>query len=1299
MSGQSNGETPRLSPRSPSPTLSSSIGSTQPVAGNKEDVDAKNARVSSSKRDQYLKVDGTSLRAGSSNWVSDKGHGTQGGVEHGSHRARNSGAFLLQPPSAPIPQPNPPEFPIQPTSENIKGKKKIEQGDLAIPKRRTVRQLHQTRSAVGSSPLSVEVFNAAPSRADGSDGEWSPEESLSGPSRSSNVNHSPKGEHAITESRSITDRQESLLGAPSVLGRDTDPAQIVNLALNLSESRRRTFSGTFSGGRSPPINTLGNRRLPSLNQHIVGPAASNATAAGGGSLLQYLQQQRQASRNVSPRSSRRRDRGGSYPPSPRKPDSQRLPVATNPDDEVILEASDATLARAERAKVALELRYEYRRLLDYLPPIPRPSKNKSISARPTPKTRTEIAQSLGRSYNPLQYIRNRTVRDGTGRKLDAEAAGWKNLDSVKNWIDIVVGEREVGMRTVDDPYPLPPFEGIGIEPNSLDHSAEFETAVSTGGLTNKPRRSKFTRSIAPWDLLADAYWLHQDDNFYSIEDPNGNKIFQVMDTNQEILSRTSPKSARSSIRRSQSITRQFSYPEKSSSLVSSSRDGSRERGRRQHHQHHLREHNSPITNENGSRDRKRRWPRGLIRTHSSSSSNESLEGRVPDHPHSAALEKQMRELVKKEAETEILTNIERSKQNSDFKVKIQPNHNDKKVPNGTSAHSDISRTEAPQELQHVRSNSHQVSYSARTSFDERRGPQRRHSSIEPRTTLDNSSTRDFESNNNIRSSPPVSRPATPIQFLPSSSSSLQKKFETQAIDRDSNLSQPKEVTDSARRTTGDSKPHDLPYKERIANFGSGLLSPITAEAFGRKFKRADGVSTRSAKEANDPDSKFRGFFKGGRIAELVGNEVNRVGDRMWKKESSSDLSRVPSTLFNYPSEESDGEADMSGLDSSPEDRLSRTTTNNDESMRRSQNPPAGDRSKYHMSHLPSFRSPFSKDEQSSDTSKRYLHADHITRQQLAQRARGRSSRFELHAPPKIDIEKISPTSSPPMTRTHTRDTDTSYDGSRRSSVSRSDSRVREADRRFSGILGSPETGGLPATILLGLDSNQHRASKGVNPQGERQWSISDRGVSGVRGTVTKRDIARARALLLSSGIKANEITRRAQEIPAIPSVQLQNVQESLKRPLPQVPRSQEHILIARMLISNIDTSNRQLQEAAEFFSKITLRDLHGRIEAINEHVADKLTPAVRAATDEADAFSIELTTTHTLAVKQLHDSVDIVLRRRRRRFRWVRRGGYVLLEWTLLGIMWWVWLIVVIVRLVRCTIGSLVGGVKWLIWM
>ncbi|MCJ1425526.1 hypothetical protein MMC29_003426 [Sticta canariensis] len=1300
MSGEFNGHTPRSSPQSRLPTLSFSTASTAAVEDNKKDSDSTNARVTRSNRDRYLKDGGTTLQDRSSKEGSDKGHGVQAELGHRSQRARNSGGFLLQPPSTPFPQPNPSGFPIQLISENVKGKKKIEQGDLAIPKRRTIRRLYQTKPAVGSSPLATEVFNAVPTRAEGSHGGSSHEEILSGPSRSSNVNHSPNDENAGIEPGPIMDRHEPPLGPHSALGRDTDPAQIVNLALNLSESRRRTFSG----GRSPSFNALGSRRLPSLNQHNVGSSAGNTSATGGGSLRQYLQQQRQASRNVSPRSSRRRDRDVSFPPSPQKSDNQNMPIPVDQTDEVTFNASDATLARVERAKAALQLRYEYRRLLDYLPPIPRPSKNKSISARPPIKIRTETAPSLGRSYNPLQYIRNRTVRDGKGRKLDAEAAGWKNLDKVKNWIDVVVGEREVGMSTVDDQYPLPPFESTETDPNSTDPSRELETAVPMAGVTKKPRRSKFTWSITPWDLLADAYWLHQDDNIKYMEDPNGTRIFHVVDANHETPARTSRESARSSIRRSRSITRQFDYPENHSSLVSSSRNGSRERGRREHHHHHHhREHNSSVSNENGSRDRRLRWPRGLIRPRSPSSSNESLEGRVADHSHSAALEKQMRELAKKEAETEILNNVEKATRNSDPKAKPQPNHKEKKSPNGIPARSDIRRTKALHESQHVRSSSDQIPYSARTSIDEKRSQQRRHSLIEqPMTDPDKSSARDLEPNNIIRSSPPVTRPTTPKPVLHSSPSSLRQSHEALAGDRGNNLGQPKEVIESVGRTTSDSKPQDLPYKERIANFGSGLLSPITAEALGRKFKRAEGVLTRSTKEANDPDSKLRGFFKGGRIAEIVGNEVNRVGDRMWKKESNSDLSKVPSTMFSYPSEESDTEADVSGLDSSPEDRLSRTTTNNDESMRLAPNPTAVDRPKSYTSHLPSFRSPFSKEEQPSNGSKSYLNADHITRQQMAQRARGRSMRFELHAPPKIDIERISPTSSPPTSRTRTRDTDTSYDGSRRSSVSRSDSRVRGAERRLNGILGSPGTvgtGGLPVTLLSGLDSGQHRSSKGANPPGERQWSISDRGASAVRGTVTKRDIARARALLLSSGIKANEITRRAREISAIPSAQLQDLEDGLKRTLPRVQRSQEHILVARTLITNIDTSNRQLRETAESFINITVETLQDRIREIDEHVTYKLTPAVRAATDEADAFSTELTTTQTLAVKQLHDSVDIILRRRRRRFRWVRRGGYVLLEWTLLGIMWWVWLIVVIIRLIRCTIGGFIGGVKWLFWM
>ncbi|MCJ1230080.1 hypothetical protein MMC12_006751, partial [Toensbergia leucococca] len=196
-----------------------------------------------------------------------------------------------------------------------------------------------------------------------------------------------------------------------------------------------------------------------------------------------------------------------------------------------------------------------------------------------------------------------------------------------------------------------------------------------------------------------------------------------------------------------------------------------------------------------------------------------------------------------------------------------------------------------------------------------------------------------------------------------------------------------------------------------------------------------------------------------------------------------------------------------------------------------------------------------------------------------------------------------------------------------------------------------------------------------------------------------RDIAVVHALLLSSGVKANEICRRAQEIRDPPSQMMLDLQHMVKSPLPPIPRCEEHAFAARRLIKNIELSNRQLDDAAEHLANSTVPSLRRKIQAVDEHISLKLTPLVRAAADDADAFSTEITTTCTLAAKQLNDSIDLILRRRRRRLRWARRGGYVVLEWMLLGIMWWVWMIVVVVRLARGIVKGVVVGVRWVFWL
>lgn len=1206
---------------------------------------------------------------------SDQGHRHHGEPVHRAQRRRNTGGFLLRSPSIPpVVSQNAANLSVQQGSGDIKGKSRIERDDLAIPKRRKARQLPLKRAAVGSSPLSIELFNAAPARAD------------DGQSRTSDSTHIPTDASRAPDARHLTDQDEPRQGATSGLG---DPAQIVNLALNLSESRRRTFSAS----RISPMG-LGNRRIPSLSQHNTLPANTNTgTMASGGSLRQFMQPQRQASRNVSPRSNKRRDRDISFPPSPWKPDSRTPQILASEFDidvvdEVSLKFSDATLARAEKARVALELCYEYRRLLDYLPAIPRPWRNKSALSRPPTKTSTEHIHVLGREYNPLQYIRNRRVRGRERKMLDAEGDGWKDLEKVRNWVDTVAREGEAKTLSPTALYSLPPFETFQTGSSSKVALSDSIKLNSMGPSNNKPRRTKLDWSITAWDLLADAYWLCQGENWKNIEYSNGSKIVLSKDTHLEGPPRASPESARSSRRRSKSVTGEHMTPEKSNSLMTISRNGSRERGRQ-----HMREPNTPVSNDNGSHDRKRRWARGFVRSHSLSSSNGSVDGGglrdsdvfARDHPDNAILEKQMRELLKKEAEAQKLTLVKRDSLEENRATSASM------VNTENSAGSGVNHLEG---LRHVRSHSEQVPELVRSTPHEKRGRNFRYSLDEPFfASSNNSSARDFEPGRASDSSPLGSRSVN--------SSRKTQDEEFQSINGEGVRSQSKYNTNTAQRDLTSARTHDMPYRERIANFGNGLLSPMTAEVLGRKFKRADALSSQPARESVDTDSRFRSFFKSAKTAGLVGNEVQKTGNTMQKKENQRDSPYHPSPVDDVL-EGYDTEADMSELESSPEDGVPQTLTKNDEltSSSHKATATATDRTKLHVNHLPSLRSPHKKIEHDSVLSKGSSNADHITRQQMAQRAQGRSSRFDRLAPPKIDIEGISPTASISLTHMQTRDTDISHDESRRSSDSQSDTRLREMDKRLQGVLGRPGAiaNGPPVSLLSGLESGQHRLSEHGNIQGERHWSISDKGLSPVRGDVSKREIARARALLLSSGVKANEIVRRAQEVRESPSDFLRELQTRSTRPLPKVPRSQEHIIAARVLISNIESSNRQLKEATEKFSSDAAKILV-KIEVLRNQVSEKLTPAVGAAADDADIFSSELTIAHTLAVKQLHDSVNILLRRRRRKFRWVRRGGYVMLEWAIMCIMWCVWFVVVFIRAARGIIWAIINGVKWFLWM
>ena len=1233
------------------------------------------------------------------------------------HKPRNSGGFLLQ--GTPASTSNSARSrDIDPEiSENVRGKRKVVEGDIHVPKRGTAHHRHRQRTSLGGSPLATEVVNVhSADHRDGSGASASNRPSSEQSTKAHSTRSGLTSNGTSTESTSIMGDAGQNSGRGTI-GLDTDPAQIINLALNLSESRRRNVS---SGGLFPPRDGIGARRLVSP----VPPTLSLTNNAGaGGSLRQHLQQQRRASRNLSPRSSGSIGGRGSDAATAQKERSVRQQPTSLPDFEtglngdIVFKASNATLARAEKARVTFELCYEYRRLLQYLPVLPGPVKSRMTTGK-TMRSQAYAAQELGRVYNPLQYIRNRKLRIREREPLDAEGNGWNNIEHVRAWVNEVISQREDGISRVDKRFPLPSFEQSPSGPPQINDLQAQNNSHPLDPQAKRPGRPHMDWIVTPWDLLADANWLHQDDNVKRIVDREGQPLIPRGDPPREDRPSASMDFTRGSVRKPESLLRHInSSPERLRASLDSFRSDSKDRGRRQAE---VSEPKSPVS-DNDSFQRKSRWPQKLMRSRSSSSSGESHHARRRRHKRGrdhlgsrddlddAALEKQMMGILAKEANDRPEA-VERVDHLAIEDMEPKPSQTDQSKDDGKPSQPTQHRPSTPQRMKTDMPAKDRYTNPARASLDEQRLQHYRMSSDDLDSTVPNSpTTPGFIPSIAINLSPPDSPQAateSPLKKTLSGRIGSFRRNRSQSVNRRA-VSENTAVTDSgtstdvSRQTTNDSQPHNILSKERSMHLGNGFLSPAKADPAQSRHRPLENKSVRSIKETGGVDSRFKGLFKGGRIAEIVGNEVSRVGDMLWKKDSTS-ISDMHSEVSSLAPEESDiDEGDISGLENSPGANLSRVTTTTEGTSKLSRASTNSERPRYHISNLPSFRSPFNKEEQTPGPTKLAPEHDHITRQQIALRERGRSSRFDRLAPPKINMRGISPSPSrsPSPNRQHLRvslDEDT-----REGSRSRSAKRVHSADKRLNAILaipGSISSGSAPSG-LAGTESGPENMKERPGMEGKRHWSIADRDVSTAQEAITKRDIARVRALLLSSGVKANEIARRAEEIPEQPSPILLDLVDLFKGSIPEVSRSKEHVIAARILVSTIDTTTQRLRYSAEQFSRKTVENLHDQIKAIDERVTYKLTPLVRDSADDADNLSTELTTTHTLAVKQLNDSIDGILRRRRRRLRWVRRGGWAMLEWTLLAIMWMIWFCVVIVRLIRCVVGGFVRAVRWFFWL
>ncbi|KAI9831108.1 MAG: hypothetical protein M1819_005196 [Sarea resinae] len=1221
------------------------------------------------------------------------------GVRGNRHHAQSSGGFLLDN-----------SFSLsrgfRQRQHDGKGKRRRD----TIPDRASDQASSGSRHRqTESSPLAHEVTKgrSVPPEQGSEDDFRDIDDASSRPSSSSyepNTGVLRDGEYGQRPRQSIESRSSATAAAPAQV-LDTDPAQIVNLALNLSQSRRNV-----SGGRLAPVNAINHRRISSAGQAPPPAALQNGFyggggggGSGGGSLREHLNQQRRISRNLSPTT-----RNFSGPPvgSPHLVSQQpenlpwQSPSSYDQNQAYEYAFSPSTLSRSEKAQRMFDLAAEYRRLLQYLPPLKpgAPSTSEGIPKLPNspdgsepqrPASRVNSATTdtpeLGRHYNPLQCIRNRKVRARERQTIDYEAGGFTDLGKVKEWVGRIEDEAARPTFSGHAHVPLLPFDSMKEAEESGQSSSAAGGHRRGGSVQTKPKRPRMDWFIHPAEFIADALWLEQGDNRALIEDREGNKLYPQ----EGRLS--SPRTSRRTPFRPSSPEENFvsgpEIPYKVPPSAGQKRRGGKSGDGRGRRRQRSRESATSFS-DNGGRQRRRKWLSDRSRTRSSSSSS-SDEGSVSSRiktrrPNTAghqdmecvALEKQMMEMLEKETKEDDLE------------------HGKGSVPPDGRDIGDVKLSDGRQSFE-----------ANRGSLD--RGGDNRGSATGSDRDISNRGDEkrpipSIEVESLSESSPQVSSPLNGKLWRRGSSGLVESK-EMDAIsendfameDEDAYASrQPSPEAAMQRQSSMENEEPPSPTKKFAPRVGRGR----------HRYSKSFDSTRRDSNEAEkDPVSRVRGMFKGTKL-EAIKNEVSsKVGDLLWKKDGTAS-SRPPSSraASSFAGDTTDSEAEPSGLETSKRHKPEAYAIEEegDENGQESRATAHGNEPKYHLSNLPTF--------QSQEAGQSPSDMDQISRQNTPL---GRSPLSEKLAPPRIDVQDVSASSSElDLSRTQTRDTEGSYldpQGTSYLSGYRSDGEspdppagVHSADQRLNSVLGLPGTIGarrLPVTGLAHLGVTRSRSPTGrPTLEGKRQWSITDKPVPVVKPPATRQEVGRVAALLLSSGIKARQINRRADEIRTPGPEYLQDI---LKGPNQSVVRSQEAMFAARAISNEIQVITSQFEFTAQKFSNTTVNGLLDQINGISDRISTELTSHARSSADDADTFVYELTTTHTLAIKRINDSLDSMLRRRRRRIRWMRRAGYVLLEWALLGIMWWVWLIVVLVRFVRGTVCGVVRAVKWVLWL
>lgn len=940
---------------------------------------------------------------------------------------------------------------------------------------------------------------------------------------------------------------------------------------------------------------------------------------------------------------------------------------------------------------------QYRRLLEMVPPLT-PNHGRQFTSPPsTPANGVRAAMfgtqrtttPAGRPYNPLQYIRNRKVRARERKVIDGEGQGFSDVDMVRTWVDALAAKSVANSPAATDTTAtsrMPPFPGV-VEDES--HTSP-ESVAKAAARTRRPRVDWF---FDPCDMIADAYWLEQENHKHLIEDRHRRKIFPEAAETAQLVSKqaedasagVTPYSIKTLDEVEHDLAPAESQPTKTDTDLAQVR--TRERAKQKLHDikgfHHR--HSSSL---HGPQDMLRLRKSSFSDLSESEGENKVGANHVPHRARAGTLSSDPNDLLQKQM-LEILAKEARENQAADVPETVieQDEPAEGAWVDQSASSKAVSRSNSRKNSTADAGEAHKRPSGGRRQSPRRHrlgqfsldfGDRLRHYStdddssapVSPQIEKNEHAILSLGSNT---LSPPWSRSGSPIRnrLLKTVTGSHDRHEKQDRREKHGKTSVHTETLPAdevhEKHDRRDSLNEAATPEDRTILSDGRQISPERKMQHVSTHESHKGHRSTNSKQLREDQSMIRGIFKGPRLDTVLRGGVSKLGDMLWKKDGSGEAPQEPES-----SDESESEVSRGRL----RQTLSRQSSKRKEGRHQS---------KHFLDAMPQFN-PIADTHRHARTDSRSRRGSQLeaTSRSLSRQ----SSRVDLLKPPTLEVRRRSPSASPDA---HPSESDVS---DAPSGQQRTSEGVRVADRRLSSIMG------LPQFAQAGRSDSQ-------------AWRQGGRRPSAPRTQLSKREIARMKTLVLSSGIKAMEISRRAQLKTSPVDSKLSTTEPSpipwtdiaKLSPDPTDLYTQVHAycdlypLAARHLSSTIQTSAQRWQSSVDRFTSSTAPTLHRRLGTLRSRVADDLSERTREAADLADETGRDLALTQPLKVKHVQDLVEKLMRRRRRRFRWTRRAMWLGVEWVLVGFMWYVWFVVTILRLFLGVGKGVWAGVRWLLWL